>query len=103
MVGLHDKTDTWVTGEKEMEKVAVEYFSDLFTTTSLDDFTDILDGIPAVISGTDNAFLTRPASEEEVRAPLFLMNPEKAPGPDGMTALFFRKSWPLIKKDILVY
>ncbi|CAA7032412.1 unnamed protein product [Microthlaspi erraticum] len=91
MVGLHDKTDTWVTGEKEMEKVAVEYFSELFTTTSPNDFTDLLDGIPTVISETDNALLTRPALEEEVRAALFLMNPEKAPGPDGMTALFFQK------------
>ncbi|CAA7044914.1 unnamed protein product [Microthlaspi erraticum] len=83
MVGLHDKTDNWVTGEKEMEKVAVDYFSDLFTTTSPDDFTDILEGIPAVITETDNALLMRPASEEEVRAALFLMNPEKAPDRTG--------------------
>ena len=36
-----------------------------------------------------NQILLRMATEEEVRQALFMMHPEKAPGPDGMTALFF--------------
>jgi len=30
-----------------------------------------------------------------------MMHPEKAHGPDGMTALFFQHSWHIIKKDLL--
>ena len=30
-----------------------------------------------------------------------MMHPEKAPGPDGMTALFFQYSWHILKKDLL--
>ena len=30
-----------------------------------------------------------------------MMHPEKAPGPDGMTALFFQHSWHIIKKDLV--
>ena len=30
-----------------------------------------------------------------------MMHPEKAPGPDGMTALFFQHSWHVIKKDLV--
>ena len=36
-----------------------------------------------------NQMLMQSASEEEVRQALFMMHPEKAPGPDGMRALFF--------------
>ena len=48
-----------------------------------------------------NHRLLRVATEEEVRQALFMMHPEKAPGPDGMTALFFQHSWHVIKKDVV--
>ena len=31
-----------------------------------------------------------------------MMHPEKAPGSDGMTALFFQHSWHIIKEDLVV-
>jgi len=30
-----------------------------------------------------------------------MMHPEKAPGPDGITTLFFQHSWHIIKKDLV--
>ncbi|WZZ64930.1 hypothetical protein YC2023_076300 [Brassica napus] len=48
-----------------------------------------------------NQWLLRLATEEEVREALFMMHLEKAPGPDGMTALFFQHSWHLIKGDLV--
>ncbi|CAA7042876.1 unnamed protein product [Microthlaspi erraticum] len=101
LVGLHNKSDVWVSGDKEIEKVAVDYFTELFMTTSPDNFTEALEGITGLITEADNTLLTSPATEEEVRLALFLMNPEKAPGPDGMMALFFQRSWPLIKTDMV--
>ena len=41
------------------------------------------------------------ATEEEVKAALFMMHPEKTPGPDGMTALFYQQSWSIIKEDVV--
>ena len=61
---------------------------------------DFLQEVPTLITDDQNRFLTSWASEEEVRLALFLMHPEKAPGPDGMTALFFQQSWSIIKTDI---
>ncbi|XP_027062993.2 uncharacterized protein [Coffea arabica] len=48
-----------------------------------------------------NAKLTKEVMEDEIREALFSMNPEKAPGQDGMSPLFFQKFWNFIKSDII--
>ena len=69
-----------------------------YFTTEFDDFlTEVTPGITPQM----NQRLLRLATEDEVREALFMMHPEKAPGPDGMTALFFQHSWHIIKKDLV--
>ncbi|CAA7026829.1 unnamed protein product [Microthlaspi erraticum] len=101
IVGLHNDDNVWVAGEKEVEKVAVGYFDKLFTSTLPTDFTGVLAHMPHRITAQENELLTRRATEMEVHAALFMMHPEKAPGPDGMTVLFFQRSWHIVKNDIL--
>ena len=93
IVGLHNSGGNWVTSESEVEGVAIDYFNDLFTTTSPSGYEDFLSEVPTLITEDQNRSLTSWASEEEVKSALFMMHPEKAPGPDGMTALFFQQSW----------
>ena len=101
IVGLHDEDGHWITEEKGVEKVAVDYFVGLFSTTSPTEFDDFLDEITPSITHQTNQRLLRMATEEEVRQALFMMHPEKAPGPDGMTALFFQHAWHIIKDDLV--
>ena len=89
IVGLHDEDETWITGDKGVEKVAIDYFDKLFTTTSPSDFNSFLAEVTPGITPQMNQRLLRLATEEEVKEALFMMHPEKAPGPDGMTVLFF--------------
>uniref|UniRef100_A0A803PJ47 Reverse transcriptase domain-containing protein n=1 Tax=Cannabis sativa TaxID=3483 RepID=A0A803PJ47_CANSA len=42
-----------------------------------------------------------PVSTEEVKATLFDMNPDKSPGPDGMTPAFYQKSWAIVVADVV--
>lgn len=37
---------------------------------------------------------------DEVRRAVFDLHPSKAPGPDGVTTLFFQKPWPFLGDDI---
>ena len=60
-----------------------------------------LEEIAPSISPQMKQILLRITTEEEVRQALFMMHPEKAPGSDGMTALFFQHSWHVIKKDVV--
>ncbi|XP_048633068.1 uncharacterized protein LOC125607235 [Brassica napus] len=101
IVGLYDEAGNWVTEENGVEKVAVDYFDGLFSSTNPGEFDSFLEEIGPSISPQMNLMLLRVATEEEVRQALFMMHPEKAPGPDGMTALFFKHSWNVIKKDVV--
>ena len=44
-----------------------------------------------MVTSEMNYDLHRPFSNEEVRVALFQMHPSKAPGPDGMSTLFYQK------------
>ncbi|CAA7054921.1 unnamed protein product [Microthlaspi erraticum] len=101
IVGLHNEANVWVAGEKEVEKIAVSYFDKLFTSDSPVDFTGVLEHLSERVTPLENNVLTRQATETEVREALFMMHPEKAPGPDGMTTLFFQRSWHIVKEEVL--
>ncbi|XP_056864326.1 uncharacterized protein LOC130511383 [Raphanus sativus] len=101
IVGLYDENGNWVVKDQGLEKVAVDCFDDLFQTTSPTEFGGFLEEIVPTITPQMNQRLIKPATEEEVRQALFMMHPEKAPGSDRMTALFFQHSWHIIKKELL--
>jgi hypothetical protein len=45
--------------------------------------------------------LSSPILEDEVKAAVMETHPEKAPGPDGFTGLFYRVMWDIIKDDVM--
>jgi len=45
--------------------------------------------------------LVEPFTEKEIYEAILQTSPDKAPGPDGFTGLFYRTAWPVIKMDIL--
>lgn len=101
IIGLHDENGIWSDEDKNIQHIAVSYFKNLFTSTNPRDFESSLKEVKTTITDQVNEFLTAPATEKEVRDALFMMHPEKAPGPDGMTALFFQKAWNTVKVDLL--
>ncbi|XP_056864246.1 uncharacterized protein LOC130511334 [Raphanus sativus] len=47
-----------------------------------------------------NQKLLKVPQDEEIREATFAINPEKAPGPDGMTSLFYQRFWATVGKDV---
>lgn len=75
IVGLYDENGNWVVKDQGLEKVAVDYFDELFQTTSPSEFGGFLEEIVPTITPQMNQRLIKPATEEEVRQALFMMHP----------------------------
>ncbi|GJT00924.1 sodium/hydrogen exchanger 6 [Tanacetum coccineum] len=56
-------------------------------------FTRVLDDAKA-------DFMVRDISNDEVKSVIFSMGDDRAPGPDGFTADFFKKAWDMVGGDI---
>ncbi|XP_048594891.1 uncharacterized protein LOC106358645 [Brassica napus] len=97
---LLDENGAMVEDEEGLVAIATGYFRQIFESSDPEDIEDALSQVPATITGDMNNNLTAPVSEWEIKLALFAMHPEKAPGPDGMTALFYQKSWDIIKEDL---
>eukprot|EP00253_Pinus_taeda_P009752 PITA_09752 len=64
-------------------------------------YSDLLDVVPSVISHRTKETLEAKITKDEVKKALFDMDPDKAPGPNGFSAKFLQDCWPIIQKDLL--
>ncbi|XP_027097528.1 uncharacterized protein [Coffea arabica] len=98
---LQRENSSWTENEDEVVTEISDFFKELFKSGGMNDMSEILDGIPHSITQEMNDKLTKAVEEDEIHDALFSMNPEKAPGQDGMSPLFFQRFWRTIKSDII--
>jgi len=97
---LLDENVNVVEDEEGLLAIATSYFRQIFESSNPEDIEEALAQVPMTITGAMNENLTAPVTEWEVKLALFAMHPEKAPGPYGMTALFYQKFWDIVKDDL---
>uniref|UniRef100_A0A2N9FC86 Reverse transcriptase domain-containing protein n=1 Tax=Fagus sylvatica TaxID=28930 RepID=A0A2N9FC86_FAGSY len=86
-----------------MAKIAVDYFRDIFSSSNpeVEAINKCLDGLERVVSPDMNDLLLEDFKAEEVAQALKQMYPTKAPGPDGMSAIFYQTYWEVVGPEIL--
>jgi hypothetical protein len=82
-----------VEGEEGLKALVTNYFSSLFTPMAGADLRGVLDSITPRVSEQMNTYLASDYSEEEVKKALDDMGDLKAPGADGMPAIFYKRFW----------
>lgn len=86
--------------EEEIEEVFRSYFVDLFKAGEQIEMTEALEAVDPVVSAEMNNQLKQPFTLEDIATSLTQMHSLKAPGPDGMSALFFKKTWSFVHDDL---
>lgn len=76
------------------------YYKRLFTKDSVCDPTMAIRGAFPKLSAEQWDGINRRVSYEEVEEALMSMSPVKAPGHDGLHALFYQKTWSLVKDQV---
>ncbi|GJX26449.1 aspartic peptidase [Tanacetum coccineum] len=52
------------------------------------------------VSADSFSNMVRPVTDEEIKAAVFSIRDEHAPGPDGFSSAFFKKGWDLVSLDV---
>ena len=97
---LIDNAGNMVEHEEGMVAIDTNYFRSLFETLTPTEIDEALGNISSTITNEINQQIIAPVTEWEVKLALFAMHPEKASGPDGMSALFYQKFWDIVKGDL---
>ncbi|GFY91064.1 hypothetical protein Acr_07g0012600 [Actinidia rufa] len=97
-ISLEDRSRT--SSKKQVGEAFVQYYRRLLGTknecTRLSRDT-ILQG--KLLDPNQADCLIRPISDEEIKAALFSIGEDKAPGPGGFSSCFYKSSWDIIARD----
>lgn len=96
---LQDETGMWRDRETGLHELMESYFQGIFSSMGAN-CEEVLKEIQPGITEVHNGILLERAEEKEVKAALFSMDPDKAPGRDGYTPGFYQKCWPVVGRDV---
>ena len=99
--GIQNAHGQWVEELEEVVEVATNYFNNLFSVGTADQMEECLNTVPIKVTNNMQEVLLGEFIAEEVKVALFQMGPTKAPGPDGMNALFYQKFWHIVGDDVV--
>lgn len=87
--------------EDEIQEILTCHFETLFTSGNQNDPSEVVSKLDKVLLSEEVAMLCAPYVGSEVKDALDQMHPTKAPGPDGMSAIFYQSSWATVVSDVV--
>ena len=103
ILGLKDEAGIWQDEEAIVTDIINRYFQNLFKSSCPDSVVieAVTNCLNTKVTNSMNNILMYDFCENDICEAVKEMNPTKAPGEDGLPALFYQKFWETIKNDIV--
>ena len=99
--GLQNQQGDWIDDQEGIENIILEYFTKMYRSDNPSNFDASLGAITKRVTQEMNEELVAEFKAEEVWQALQQMHPTKAPGPDGMSPIFYQKYWDIVGHDVV--
>jgi len=98
---LRDCHGNWCTDERQIKEIIVNHFQQLFTE-DMSEQQRVSHNIPGFLALRleQRNRLSAQFTEEDVHQAVKVMDPFKAPGPDGYQVFFFQEYWHIVKEEV---
>ena len=94
-MGIWDCCGRWCKGRDDIAQAVIDYFNNIYALAS-SGIDEVIDAIPTRVTEEMNENLNKSFTREEVAIALKQIHPTKAPGPDGMSTIFYQKYWSIV-------
>ena len=99
ILGLEDDNGVWVEDETKMGGIE-GYFKNIFSTSNPSKIDNILNGILHPVDVDVDPSVGGDFQAYEMKQALNQMAPNTAPGPDGMSPIFYKSFWHIVGEDV---
>jgi hypothetical protein len=90
-----------ICGRENIGNYLVQHFSSIFSTSNPLLDSSLSDLVGRVVTDDENDSLCIIPDEAEIFVAISDLGLNKAPGPDGMTGLFYKSYWPIVKSSVI--
>lgn len=100
VMSICDEQGNIFEGEEVARKFVEHFQSFLGKKDIVEDMSNMEDLFTSKLSETEAIGMIREVTDNEIKEAVFEIGDMKAPGPDGFSSVFFKKSWGVIGADV---
>ena len=90
------------TSEEAKGEIAIQYFTELFSTSQPSDATELLQDFASKVTEQMNSKLTKPVTDAEIKRAVKAVKSDSSPGADGITGHFFQNFWSITGPQVIL-
>ncbi|KAB1207150.1 hypothetical protein CJ030_MR7G011471 [Morella rubra] len=99
---LKTEEGTWISSREEVGSYITDYYSKMYQSFQPVVPHDLEGLVTLVVTTLENEALCAIPSANQIHSTLLSLGSFKAPGPDGMTAIFYKKFWHIVGRDVVL-